>query len=331
MSKQLVGELEQYVRKQLHVPLRLRPWKEESRLPGFLRTQYSFYEGRLLAAKLLLLVSLSNQTVRSAKKHAQAVREYSRLPPVFVFDRITPSMRRELVAAGIPFVVPGSQLYLPLLGVSLRERFRPHPPEVRSLSPSAQVLILFALLNPTWADNTPTKAAARLGYTTMTMGRAVDQLEAAGLIQTTRAGRERAFALTAPARQIWEKAQPLLRTPVARRIWISGDSGPLGEAGHISGLAALARYSSLATGRVEVVALTAEQLAAQVDSGRFTRLDRVDYREEADLEIEVWSYPPELLSRGKVVDPLSLYLDLREDEDERVQSALGEMMRGFGW
>lgn len=53
--------------------------------------------------------------------------------------------------------------------------------------------------------------------------------------------------------------------------------------------------------------------------------------DEADLEVEVWTYKPSLLSEGPAVDQLSLYLSLRDDTDERVQSALDEMMRGVTW
>ncbi len=60
-------------------------------------------------------------------------------------------------------------------------------------------------------------------------------------------------------------------------------------------------------------------------------LQLVEAADDAGLEIEVWRYSPRLLYDREAVDRLSLYLDLREDEDERVQSALEEMMRGVEW
>jgi hypothetical protein len=36
----------------------------------------------------------------------------------------------------------------------------------------------------------------------------------------------------------------------------------------------------------------------------------------------VWSYKPELFAKERVVDRLSLYLSLKDNEDERVQAAL---------
>lgn len=48
-------------------------------------------------------------------------------------------------------------------------------------------------------------------------------------------------------------------------------------------------------------------------------------------EIQVWSYPPAIFAQGNVADPLSLYLSLKDDNDERTQASLDEMMRKLGW
>lgn len=49
------------------------------------------------------------------------------------------------------------------------------------------------------------------------------------------------------------------------------------------------------------------------------------------MKIEIWSYSPDLLSESPVVDPLSLYLSLRNSEDERVQQQLETLIAGIKW
>ncbi len=39
------------------------------------------------------------------------------------------------------------------------------------------------------------------------------------------------------------------------------------------------------------------------------------------MMVEVWTYPPTSLSRDNAVDPLSLYLSLRDHVDDRVEQA----------
>ncbi|GEM_PF-3944963 len=44
------------------------------------------------------------------------------------------------------------------------------------------------------------------------------------------------------------------------------------------------------------------------------------------MEIEIWKYDPELFAREGVVDPLSLYMSLKDTKDERVEMALEQQV-----
>jgi len=57
----------------------------------------------------------------------------------------------------------------------------------------------------------------------------------------------------------------------------------------------------------------------------------LDITEPNARELEVWSYSPTLFGEKRVVDRFSLFLSMREDEDERVQSALECMMEEVEW
>jgi hypothetical protein len=52
---------------------------------------------------------------------------------------------------------------------------------------------------------------------------------------------------------------------------------------------------------------------------------------EGSVEVELWWYDPMLLSEGQEVDPLSLYLSLQDSTDDRVHTALEELLRGQEW
>jgi hypothetical protein len=49
------------------------------------------------------------------------------------------------------------------------------------------------------------------------------------------------------------------------------------------------------------------------------------------LEVEVWSYDPGPLADQGAVDPLSLYLSLKDNKDERVEAALEGMLGSLQW
>lgn len=48
--------------------------------------------------------------------------------------------------------------------------------------------------------------------------------------------------------------------------------------------------------------------------------------ESGSMEIEMWKYDPELFAWEGVVDPLSLYLSLKNTKDERVEMALEQQV-----
>ncbi len=54
-------------------------------------------------------------------------------------------------------------------------------------------------------------------------------------------------------------------------------------------------------------------------------------RELARVELELWRYDPEKISRSGQVDPLSLYLSLHRSDDERVEGALRQLLEEHVW
>ena len=48
-------------------------------------------------------------------------------------------------------------------------------------------------------------------------------------------------------------------------------------------------------------------------------------------EIQVWKYNPKMLSTEGVVDKLSLYLSLKDNEDERIQIELERLINEMSW
>jgi hypothetical protein len=53
--------------------------------------------------------------------------------------------------------------------------------------------------------------------------------------------------------------------------------------------------------------------------------------DEGTCKIQIWRYDPNLFARENRVDPFSLYLSLQHEDDERVETALEEMMEKMEW
>lgn len=322
-------QIERYLHDTLGVTVSARAWTEGRHLPHFLRERYSFAEMGLLGQPCILLVDASpaEQAAGVIRKHADQVRQKSGRPAIYVRASVTAYNRRRLIEHKVPFVVPGNQLYLPDLGIDLREHFRRQQAEASVLGPAAQVVLLHAILRLK-ADETitPGETAKRLCYSAMTMTRAFGELEAAKFADVAMRGRERRLRIAVDKRTVWAQAQTWLRSPVSKRLSIR--LGRRSMHGLAAGLSALAGRSSLAPPPRPVLALSSADWKAFRDRGGVTE---VPAGEPDSLDIEVWTYPPALLAGKDAVDPLSLYLSLRHDADERVKAALEEMMEALPW
>jgi hypothetical protein len=328
MSVEL-SQIERYLRETVGIEVRPTQWGGGKRLPAFLRDLYSFYQLQLLDASCLLMLDRSEkeQSPASIRKHRDQVQIKWDGELVYVRERITAYNRKRLIEHKVSFLVPGNQMYLPMLGIDLREHFKKLRYEIREFSPSTQALIIHALLHKTEKSVfTPTEMADCLGYSTMTMSRAFNELNSVNIGETTIEGRDRCLRIVDSAKDVWEKAKRYLRSPVKKRLHI----GPLTTElpGPIAGLTALAQYSMLAEPANSTIALSGENWK---ELKQVHQVIELPSSEPGALEIEVWRYAPGLFSKGNVVDRLSLYLSLKESRDERIEASLEEMMKGLGW
>jgi hypothetical protein len=304
----------------------LLPGDAAANLPNLLANFYTLTSMDLLGQRCLLLNERTAQSVTPAvvRKHTELVARHRPDLCIFVPKAIDAPARARLIEQRVPFIVPGNQLYLPDLGIDLRDHFRRLRQHRESLSPAAQVAMLAYLLGLAPARITPQDLAAQRGYSAMTMTRVADELSLAGLVASERVGRHRWLTFPADRKAAWVQARALLESPVQSRVWVKG-------AGMLqlprAGLTALAALTDLAAPAVPCLAVGP---AAWRDL-KETAAVRVVHEEEAEGELEVWSYDPVPMVTSGHVDPLSLYLSLCANDDDRVSMALDQLMDGLLW
>ncbi len=321
-------KIRDYLLDTLGVSVSLSRWSGEGRLPLYLRSGYSFYETKILELPCLLMVDQGEEALAAStvRKHMDQVRAKWPDEIIYVRNQVAAYQRKRLLEQKLPFLVPGNQMYLPMLGVDLREHFRQLRQRRPTLSPATQVVLLHLLLAGELSVYTPAELAVRLGYTRMTMTRAFNELEAEGLVDISMQGRERCLTAKRDRRELWERALPLLRSPVKQRqhVRIAAEK----RIGLVAGLSALAHYSMLAAPSIPTVAVPAGQWKTYQQGAEFSKTAADDPESQ---EIEICAYDPMLLSQGKIVDRFSLFLSLRSNGDERVEGAMEEMMEAISW
>lgn len=325
----LARNITRYLNETLGERVTPRPWGGQERLALFLRDRYAFLEGRLFETPLLFMVARApdEETPATVRKHTTKVQEKWEHPVVYVRKHVTTYNRKRLIEHRVPFVVPGKQMYLPMLGIDLRERFGTVKPKVTTFSPSTQAILIHALLHrDEGAPLTAAQFGPQLRYAPITMSRAFDELESAELVESSSVGRTRQLCFVAPRHDIWITARSRMRSPVKHLYHVQGDTRSL--QGLVAGLSALARRSMLTEPSNPVVAVSREHWKAACQDGA---IERIPMREVGTVDVEVWAYSPDILGDDGIVDSLSLYLSLQGDADERVATALEKMLEAVPW
>lgn len=304
-----------------------------SHLPFFMTRLYDLTDMRLGAMSYLAVFLKQDDEFKPAQflKHLAQISDYE-LDDVCVVAESLPSyVRKRMIEKGISFVVPNVQMYLPGMGMELRNRSASKKGKKPGhLSPATQVVLIYGLLGRIKEPVSPLELSKKLFYSTMTMSRAFDELEAMELGHIERIGRERLLTLALEKRHIWKEALPRLKSPVRdhKRIaeWYMrrtdivrfGDALP-------AGITALSKQTMIGERDTPEYAVSADTWKRLEKEG----VEIIPVDEPGTCLLQVWRYDPKVLEVDGMVDPFSLYLSFQGETDERIEMALEDMLERY--
>lgn len=303
------------------------PWQEGKQLPLYLRSGRVYSILRLQGMETLL-VRLNAAEFRLAAFEKQIIKlaEYWPGQIVLCFEKLTAYQRKALIEHRIPFLVPGSQIYFPQLGMMLQERMPAVRKEPVRLTAAAQQLLLYLLYREDARPAGKTALAHQLRTSPMNITRAVGVLEELDLVRTEKQGRcDYVFPLET-GRGLYERARPYLISPVQKKLYVK--RLPEFEQFPLCGESALAAVSMLNPPVVSCRAVGRSMNRTLLDT---ETVDPAWSREEDYLELELWKYDPQVLAQNGRVDVVSLACSLNKNRDERVEQAVREMLEAYKW
>ncbi|MFA6653947.1 MAG: hypothetical protein WCS93_06395 [Candidatus Delongbacteria bacterium] len=320
----LIEELKKYIKDTLGIEVSAEKAKAGN-LPFYLTDKYDFYKIKLLNEYFIVINSIednSRPTPSEIQKHILALRKYFIEEIIYSDANITSFNRKRLIEKHIPFVIPKTQLYLPMLKIDLREHFSKKTESIKYLSPSAQLVFIYLILNDFDLKIPAQKLALLLNTSVMTINRAFKEMKTAGICGIEKKGKENNYSFIAGRKEIIQKALPFLRSPVSGEFWI--DRIPNDIEFYRSGLDALSEISQIAKGK---------NIEAAISKEEFKKLKSIlgstEYEPGQGCKLEIWSYPPGNLAENGIVDQLSLYLCLKDTGDERIKSEIDKIYKGL--
>jgi hypothetical protein len=297
------------------------PKRETASLPLFLRERYSFLQTNLFGRKLYFAVEKSTPAELSPTQYArEAVLLKQRLlvDVILIIAKLPSYIRNRFVKQGIPFIVPGTQMFLPMLMIDLREHFATADvPPLGRLSPVSQLVVIYHILKQPVNEEPLGRIAERLGYSAMALSKAQNELRSAKLCTVVRAGMATLLHFDLRGKELWNMAEPLMTTPIRLKQWVRWGQ-PRARA-VVAGTTALSEASLTTDEDIPTYAMRDRDAARALREGEIFLCDG---REEAEARLESWKYDPWLLAEQGRADRCSLYLSLRNSADERVQKEI---------
>ena len=309
----------------------IEPLKVEAAgLPLYLRERYLHWKGAVFGREFVFAIDQGGEEAPTATEfanHSNLLSKTLGAAVVLVLPGILPALRQRLVAMGVPFVVPGSQAFLPLALIDLRER-QPRPIRERRhrLTPAAQTVLLYHLLKESLEGLPLGRIAEAVGYSPIMLTQVKVQLAARGFCSGKIEGRTTRLHFLQQGRNLWDAALPFFANPDRHFDWVCWEKP--GEPAVLAGLSALSEATLLAAPRIPTYAIRNKEYQDLLNRGEIRKTSQ---RDEANACIEVWSYDPRLLAEEGRVDVLSLYLTLSDSPDERVQQQLETLLEAVPW
>jgi len=296
----------------LGVKIVSEPWNGAKSVPYILIETYNLYIVTLDGTACLFAEPRGETpTIQAIAKNFERLRTAANMPVVLKMNGLSGERRKALIEARIPFVAT-EQIYLPFMGVILQEHLYSEPKTREKLMPSAQ-LLLFSYL---YQDNNKmftSPMADKLGISAMQITRAVRQLHRLNMFDVSKEGVQVVINGKANHRALFEWAVPYLLDPVREILYAPRNDRT--NALPYSGLSVLSELSTLSAPQLHTRAFYSK---TDKINGENSLTDR-----EKQVRVEVWKYPPTLLSAKKnTADPLSVIVSLKDERNnERVDQA----------
>lgn len=287
---------------------------------------FDFFDGIYRGEELLFVKPKSvNPTPKKCALVSERLMQLFGLPVIFILSSGPGYERQRLLEKDVYFIMSDKYANLPMLVAMEKVTERKIPDR---LTPVAQYILLYHLEIEN-IDGRSTKAIASLmpySYESVSIG--ITCLADVGLCEKVAIDtRSKAIRFKSTGNQLWNEAIKYLIDPVEKKIYCDGLDTE--KEFPVCGINAMAHYSMLNRDPEKWIMMTAGEYRKSMGDGSIANPNEFD----GDIIIEIWKYPSVRRKDTTVewVDPLSLVLSLKKDDDPRVEEETEQIINNFKW
>lgn len=298
------------------IPIKYEQWDKEKFLPFYMKENYSFQVAFFNDHRCIMLtIKKELATIPALKKHIKKIQELDNIPVIFSLSTISSYRRNSLMEKRIAFVTD-KQIYLPFLGTLLLEQ-KEKEKKIEKFMFSTQQLVLLFLYNGK-QELYMSEATKKLPFTAMTMSRAVRQLELTGLFTVRKDRVKKVIESNYGRLELFLKLKSYCFSPIRLSGYL--EKTCLTEDMVIAGETALSKKTMLNPTKIETYAINHKGFDK-------TQLMKELVDPNKQIRVEVWEYDPKQFGSDNMADSLSVVLSLADNEDERIEEAIEELLK----
>lgn len=295
-----------------------------SKLPVFIKENYELYIIELYNTEFICMHCTNKLTNKRIISNYEYVSEELNSRVIIIFDGNFKKELRDrnyLISKNINFCYPNNQLFVPEIGIILKEKFS-ETINKKKFTPADKLIYTYIFLHSKLNEPLdPLLIEKKLKITNTTIKRGIDLLLQKEFIEIKKIGKKNYIVRTLSKEEFFNKSKSFLISSLKFKYFINKNNINL-KFSLFSGECALSKQTMLSESH-EIFAISVEE-DKLIDN-------KYKYNERYDdmIEINVFNHNPYYLSDIDSIDIISLYSLIVNSNDPRILKELDTLINSF--
>ena len=304
--------------KQLGLSITYNTWDKDSDIPLFINNNFKIQSCIINGIECLCLVPYGElPNLNALRKQMEYIQAVDDKPIFLLLDSISTFRRDNLIENNISFILKDQMVFLPFMATILTNKKGDNIEIVDKLTTTAQLLFIWILYQNSDRYYI-SDALDSLNTTNMSLTRAYRQLVSTKLFNEHKDGRRIYLTTILNKVDLYKTMKLYLKSPVIKEGYIFNKD--INNDMYKAGDSLLSDLTFISQSRLPVYA---------IHKNNVKDLEIQDELIQYDLQtkIQVWDYNPLIFSKdNKTIDNLSLITSYLNDEDERIEKELEQLL-----
>lgn len=304
--------------KQLGLSITYNTWDKDSDIPLFINNNFKIQSCSINGIECLCLVPYGElPNLNALRKQMECIQNVDDKPIFLLLDNISTFRRDNLIENNISFILKDQMVFLPFMATILTNKKGDNIEIVDKLTTTAQLLFIWILYQNSDRYYI-SDALDSLNTTNMSLTRAYRQLVATKMFDEHKDGRRIYLTTNLNKVDLYKPMKPYLKSPVIKEGYIFNKD--INTDMYKAGDSLLSDLTFISQSRLPIYAIHKNNVKDLEIQDELIRYD-------LQTKIQVWDYNPLIFSKdNKTIDNLSLITSYLNDEDERIEKELEQLL-----